>query len=114
MSPEQVLGARLDARTDLFSLGAVLYEMLTGQRPFPGTTTAAMFDAIVRRPFVSLTALRPELPDALEQLIAKMLEKDREFRCQSAAELRADMKRLQRDLQLERRGVSHVLAANMA
>jgi eukaryotic-like serine/threonine-protein kinase len=97
MSPEQVRGQELDERTDLFSLGLVLYEMCTGHRAFIGSTSGVIFDAILNRAPVPPARLNPAIPVQLEQIIAKTLEKDRELRYRSASDLRADLQRLIRD-----------------
>ena len=97
MSPEQVRGEELDPRTDLFSLGVVLYEMATGQQAFPGKTSGVIFHAILERTPTPPRSLKPDLPAKLEEVINTALEKDLELRCQTAAELRADLRRLKRD-----------------
>jgi serine/threonine protein kinase/Tfp pilus assembly protein PilF len=98
MSPEQVRGEPLDARTDLFSLGALLYEVATGRRAFPGKTSGSVQEAVLNRAPLSAARLSPELPARLEEIIDKALEKDRKLRYQRASDLRADLQRVKRDI----------------
>jgi len=97
MSPEQARGEPLDARTDLFSFGVVLYEMATGRQPFAGSTSAVIFNQILEHQPAKPATVNPRMPARLEEIIEKTLEKDRDLRCQTAAELRGDLKRLKRD-----------------
>ena len=108
MSPEQVKGKELDIRTDLFSFGAVLYEMATGALPFRGDTSGMIFHAILERPPVPLARMNPDTPPKLEDIITKCLEKDRNLRYQHASDIRTDLQRLKRDTESQRVGAAAV------
>jgi len=106
MSPEQARGETLDSRSDLFSLGDVIYQMATGRLAFSGATSAVIFNAILEKEPIALTDVNPQLPPRLEEIVHRVLEKDRELRYQSAADLRGDLKRLKRDVESSRKSES--------
>ena len=112
MSPEQVRAKDLDARTDLFSFGVVLYEMATGSLPFRGESTGVIFDAILNRAPLAAVRLNPDLPPKLEDIINRALEKDRELRYQGAAEVRSELRRLKRDTDSGRSGSSSITVSD--
>ena len=114
MSPEQARGEELDLRSDLFSLGVVLYEMSTGMVPFSASTVALIFDGILHSEATPATKLNSRLPPALENIFSKALEKDTDLRYQTASELRADLKRLKRDLDSSRRPAAEKIEASSA
>ncbi len=110
MSPEQARGEELDARTDIFSLGATLYEMLTGRQAFTGTTSAVVFEAILNRTPTLPRQVNGQLPPKIEEIVLKALEKDRELRYQTAGDLRADLRRLKRELESSRSALAMATA----
>src|SRR5215475_13198393 len=110
MSPEQVRGKELDARSDLFSFGVVLYEMATGVLPFRGDTSGVIFNSILERAPASALRLNPELPPRLEDLLNRALEKDRALRFQHASEMRSELMRLRRDTESGRSAVAVAVA----
>ena len=114
MSPEQLRDEPLDVRSDVFSLGLVLYEMTTGRPAFSGSTSSVVAAAILHTPAIAPRQLRPELPLSLDTIILKTIEKDRDLRCQTASELRSDLKRLQRELSAQYGGSATVVAPRMA